>query len=130
MREWFEVSSAILFVRLEVVFLLVQALEGDFAIGCQIWATDGRHCARKEAGAPLLFRSFALRCLLALLLFDFRLERCRERELFADDGVGHTVPEFERFVGELLFHRGNGFGEREERIDIDDEVLLLCECKG
>jgi hypothetical protein len=107
----------------------VQALEYDFAICCQVWPADRCHGTSEEARAPLFVRSLALRSLLALLLFNLRLECCRERVLPADDGVRYAVPELERFVGQLFLHGRDGLGEREERVDIDDEMFLLCGCE-
>ena len=122
-------SGAVLLVGLEVVVFLVQTLEHNLTVGRQVGPANRCHGACEEARAPFFLSRFALGGLFALPLFDLRLECCGERVLSADDGVRYAIPELERFVGQLLLHGGNGFGEREKRVDVDDEVLLLCGCE-
>ena len=119
---------AVLFVGLEVKLVLVQPLQCDLAVLGQVRSTDGCDCASKESWLPLFVRLLTLCCLLSLLLLDLGLECCGLVILSPDYGVGDTFPELERLVRELLLHGRDNLGNWEERIEVDDKMLLLQNC--
>ena len=103
----------------------MQPLQCNLSVLGQIWSADRCDCAGEEARLPLLVRFLALRCLCSLFVFDLSLECCGLVVLSPDYGVGDTLPELEGLVGELLLHGRDDLGHREERVEVDDEVLLL-----
>lgn len=103
----------------------METLERLFTILGQVWPADGRDSSCEESWLPLLICFLAFRSLLPLLLFNLGLQVGSHAVLFAHYGLCHAIPEFERFVGKLLFDRGYNLGHRVERIEIDDEVLFL-----
>jgi hypothetical protein len=115
----------ILLAWLELILLRMQSLERCFAVGGKIWPAHGCYGAGEESWFPLLVSSLSLGSLLSLLLLDIRLEvRCM-RVLSSDYGLCDFVPEFERLVGKLLLERRNNLRDGIERVEVDDQVLLL-----
>ena len=43
-------------------------------------------------------------------------------------GICDAIPKFEGLVGQLLIKRWNDLGYGVERVEVDDEVLLLLKC--
>ena len=107
----------------------MQALEGFFSIPSKIGFADGCQRTSKEARLPLSVLALALGRLGTLLLFDFLLQRCSERVLLVDNGVGDAIPKFARFVGKLLFDGWDVFRQGEEWVKVNEEDFLLCECQ-
>lgn len=123
-QDWC-LESTVFLAWWQVKILLMETLEHLFAILGEIWPADRRNGSCEESRLPLLVCFFAFRSLLPLLLFDLGLQIGSQAVLFAYYSVCYAIPELERLVGKLLFHRGYDFRHRIERVEIDDEVLFL-----
>jgi hypothetical protein len=60
-----------------------------------------------------------------LLLFNLRLQICRERVLSAYYGIGDAVPELQGFVWQLFLEWRYNLGDGVQRVEVDDQDLLL-----
>lgn len=60
-----------------------------------------------------------------MLFFDLCLECRGEGVLPAYYGIGHLSPKFEGFIWELLLEWRDYLGYWVERIEVDDQILLL-----
>ena len=118
-------ESPVLLVWFQLILLRVQALECCFAVWCEIWSTDRCYGASEESWLPFLIRGFPLRSLLSLLLFNLRLQICRERVLSAYYGIGDAVPELQGFVWQLFLKWRHNLGDGVQRVEVDDQDLLL-----
>ena len=70
----------------------MQAFQRFFAIFGEIRPTDRSYSTRKETRLPFSPVFLALGGLFPLLVLNLLLERCCERILLVDDGVGDTFP--------------------------------------
>ena len=122
-------ECGVLLVRLQFVILGVETFERFLAVLGEIWPPDGRDGPREEPWLPLLVGFLPLGGLSPLCLFDFGLEVGCDSILLAYYCVCDAVPEFERFVGELLLERRYDFRDGVERIEVDDGDLLLLTCE-
>jgi hypothetical protein len=92
-RACIVLECCVLFVRLERVVALVQAFQCFFTIFGEVRPTNRSYSTRKETRLPLCPVLLAFGSLFPLLIFDLLLERCCERILLVNNGVGDTFPE-------------------------------------
>jgi hypothetical protein len=104
-------EGAVFLVRFQLVLFRMQSFKSRFSIRGEVWPTNWCDRAREESRLPFLVSSLSLSSLLSLLLFNLRLQVCRERVLSAHNGIGDTVPKLQGLVRQLLFEWWDDFGD-------------------
>jgi hypothetical protein len=122
--RWAVISSTKLLALLEVVVAILETDEDLFTLFGELGVAGRSGGAGEEARRPFDISGLPISRFLTLTLLKL-LFLCRGFGVLpADDGLGDTVPEFTRLVGQLLLGRRDNLLDGEQRVDVDEKGLV------